>query len=266
VVYSDESGVGSIKKEPLTVVTAVVINMDDQWESVEATLRVAEMGTPRTLLHKKHQLRGSVLYGAVRKGIPEASTVLKEILSIPVRERLGIFYGAVDRAGCIQSLNLPKDRSPVTEYNLAFNECLNRVDTAARIFASKERVLWIAHQSDSQREPATTSSHFWHKRFTEVRIRADPSVTTKHGLFGLGIAEGTIVEATGDKSSIVDTVYFGSAEHSIALQLADVCCSTITLHLLEKFYKWTPIVEPFYELIRLRIMTPDIIPTFLKGS
>jgi hypothetical protein len=31
VAYSDESGVGSIKKEPITVVTAVMMNIDTQW-------------------------------------------------------------------------------------------------------------------------------------------------------------------------------------------------------------------------------------------
>lgn len=103
VVYSDESGVGSLKKEPLTVVTAIVLNADDQWESVEAALRVAEMGTPRNLLHNR-QLKGSLLYSAVRKGLPLGSGKLKEILSIPAREKIGIFYGAVDRAGCLRAL------------------------------------------------------------------------------------------------------------------------------------------------------------------
>jgi hypothetical protein len=78
------------------------------------------------------------------------------------------------------------------------------------------------------------------------------------------MADTGSVESAVDKSLIVDTVYFGNAEHSIALQLADVCCSTVTLHLLEKFYKWTPVVAPFYELIRPQIVTGDIVPTFLQ--
>ncbi|HEY1851919.1 MAG TPA: hypothetical protein VGG60_12905, partial [Candidatus Binataceae bacterium] len=42
VVYSDESGTGSIEEEPITVVAAIVINLDTQWEGVEADLdRVA---------------------------------------------------------------------------------------------------------------------------------------------------------------------------------------------------------------------------------
>ncbi|MGD0672714.1 MAG: DUF3800 domain-containing protein [Candidatus Binatus sp.] len=264
VVYSDESGVGSIKTEPLTVVTAIVLNVDKQWEPVQDALYLAEMDTPRKLLYKR-QLKGSVLYGAVRKGISAASETLTEILSIPARERIGIFYGAVDRAGCLRSLHKSsKSGSPLAEYHAAFADCLDRVDTAAKIFAAGERVLWIAHRSDRQREPATTSSHFWHKIFTEVRPRPNkaPATITDEGFAAL--MDSLVIEPTGKKSSIVDTVYFGNAENSIALQLADVCCSTVTLHLLEKFYNWRPIVEPFYDLIRPQIMTGDIVPMFLS--
>jgi hypothetical protein len=262
VVYSDESGVGSIKEEPLTVVTAIVLNADNQWEPVEAALRLAEVGMPPKLLHKR-QMKGSVLYSAVRKGVPAASNVLKGILSIPAREGIGIFYGAVDRAGIRSLHSASKSGSPLAEYQAAFADCLDRVDTAAKIFAAGERVLWIADRSDKEREPATRSSHSFHKLFTEVRPRAKPkaaAVVTERGLAGL--MDALSVETTGQKSSIVDTVYFGNAEHSIALQLADVCCSTVTRHLLEKFYQRSPIVEPFYELIRPQIMTSDVVPLF----
>jgi len=165
-------------------------------------------------------------------------------LSIPAQEKIAIFYGAVDRAGYLRSLKTSNNRSPLAEYRAAFAECLQRVDVAARIFAAGERVLWIAHQSDREREPATRTDQFWHKVFTEVEL-------------------GTS-RLTGKKSSIADTVYFGNARNSIALQLADICCSTITLYLLEKFYKWTPIVGPFYELIRPAVMVGDVAPMFLS--
>ena len=52
------------------------------------------------------------------------------------------------------------------------------------------------------------------------------------------------------KSSLVDTVYFGDSSDSRALQLADVCCSTICLQL-----RGHQIAEPYYDLIRFRIQT-----------
>ena len=69
-------------------------------------------------------------------------------------------------------------------------------------------------------------------------------------------------------SRIADTVYFGSSHESIALQLADVCCSTITLHLLERDYNRTPTVGPYYEIIRESILNqgaPVMFPRTKHG-
>jgi hypothetical protein len=254
VVYSDESGVGNIKKEPVTVVTAIVLNVDDQWDSVaEALFRILSDTPPE--LQYRGQLKGSLLYQATRKGISGASTALTQILSIPTRERIGLIYAAVDRQGCLTTLHLPKEESPAREYNIAFAECLKRVDTAARIFAPLERLLWVAHRSDSKREPSTTHHHFMHRVLTGIRV-TDEGVRLFPGASGIA--------PSGVRSSIVDTIYFGNTENSMALQLADVCCSTITLHLLERFYNWSPIVAPFYELIRPQVLIGEERPMYLQ--
>ncbi len=82
VAYSDESGVGSIKKEPITVVTAVVMNVDTQWEGVESDLWKARFGTPKGLLEKR-ALKGKYLYRAIRKGDPEAIATLEKYCRFP---------------------------------------------------------------------------------------------------------------------------------------------------------------------------------------
>lgn len=244
VVYSDESGCGSIKKEPLTVVTAIVLNLDRQWRNVETELALAKMGTPRNLLDDKLIFKGSKLYGAVKKNIPHAEETLRTLLDIPVRNKLPIFFGAVDRAGCVLTPGV-KGKSPITEYRAAFDHCLADVDRAATTFAAGERVLWIAEQSDVQRESASRSGHQFHSLMK-----------------GIGFEGGKVVP-TGDESTVVDTIYFGTKQHSIALQLADVCCSTVTLHLLEKYYDWKKTgVAPFYDLIRCNISTAEKEPEF----
>lgn len=244
VVYSDESGCGSIKSEPVTVVTAIVLNLDREWEDVEAALTVAEMRAPRDLLYARRILKGSTLYSALRKGIPHAQETLKDVLEIPVRYKILIFHGAVDRAGCIQTPGAKRE-SPLTEYRIAFANCFGAVDNAATTFAAGERVLWIAEESDQQREASSRSSHFLHKIMKPTKFE-----------------DGKLVPS-GEESSIVDTVYFGKKKHSLALQLADVCCSTITFHLKEKYYGWRRTgVGPFYELIRHNIFTPDEEPQF----
>jgi Protein of unknown function (DUF3800) len=57
---------------------------------------------------------------------------------------------------------------------------------------------------------------------------------------------------------VVDTIYFGDSHESLALQLADVCCATISQHL-----SGNPDAEPFYSLIRSQIVTDD---TFVEFS
>jgi len=245
VVDSDESGCGSIKKEPVTVVTAIVLNLDTQWEIVEAELTVAQMRTSSNLLDKRRTLKGNLLYGAMRKGILPAEEILREILSIPVSNKIPIFYGAVDRAGCIQTPG-PKRESPLTEYRIAFNQCLADVDRAATTFAAGERVLWIAEESDAQREMASRGGHFFHKIMKPSKY------------------EGGKFVPSGEDSLIIDTVYFGKKRHSIALQLADVCCSTVTSHLQEKYYGWKNTgMRPFYDLIRHNVLSADTEPEFL---
>jgi hypothetical protein len=244
VVYSDESGCGSIKKEPVTVVAGIVLNLDTQWEAVEAEITVAKMGAPAHLLDKR-TLKGSLLYSAMRKGISPAEEILREILSIPVRNKIPIFYGAVDRAECIQTPGAKRE-SPLTEYRIAFNHCLTDVDRAATTFATGERVLWIAEESDAQREMASRGGHFFHSIMKQSRF------------------EGGAFVPSGERSSIIDTVYFGKKRHSTALQLADICCSTVTAHLQEKYYGWKKTgVGPFYDLIRHNVVTADTEPEFL---
>lgn len=247
VVYSDESGCGSIEKEPVTVVTAIVLNLDRQWDSVSALMTAAEMGTPRNLLHEKRILKGSHLYSALRKNITGAKETLERVLQTIVFEKVPIFYGAVDRAGCLHTDSNTKLTSPLEEYTFAFRHCLSAVDSAATAFAGGEKVLWIAEESDAQRELASRGGHETIKMLKPIRFK-----------------DGRLVH-TNEKTSIVDTIYFGKKEYSPILQLADICCSTITQHLLETFYGWKRTkVRPFFDLIQPHILGGSEKPEFFN--
>jgi hypothetical protein len=244
VVYSDESGCGSIKKEPVTVVAAIVLNLDRQWDSVSALMTAAKMATPRNLLHER-TLKGSHLYSALRKNITGAKETLERVLQIIVFEKVPIFYGAVDRAGCLHTDSNTKLKSPLEEYTFAFRHCLSAVDSAASAFASGEKVLWIAEESDAQRELASRGGHETIRLLKPIEFR-----------------DGRFVH-TNESTSIIDTIYFGKKQYSIILQLADICCSTITLHLLETFYGWKRTrVRPFFDLIRPHILGGSEKPDF----
>lgn len=242
VAYSDESGVGSKKDEPLTVVTAIVMNMDKCWPTVESELKKIISDTPKSLVHEDRELKGSLLYSAARKDIPEACQAresLARTLAITVNEGIPIFYGAVDREGYDRSL--PQDERKreklATSADVAFDACLARVDNFAR--ADDEQILWIADHSDPTRERKTKVGLLWTRFLKDMGW--DP-LTYQH------------VTPKYESVRIADAIYFGHSHESLALQLADVCCSTVTLHLLETYYGWRPCAEPFYRLIQLQVM------------
>jgi hypothetical protein len=65
-----------------------------------------------------------------------------------------------------------------------------------------------------------------------------------------------LVRATSSPSlpnfHIIDTIYFGNSQESRALQLADVCCSTITRHL-----RGDPIATRYYKLLLKQMILAD---------
>jgi hypothetical protein len=245
VVYSDESGVGSKKDEPITVVTAVLMNMDKCWPAVESELRKIATETPKNLLYEERELKGSLLYSAAGKNIPEAPKareILARVLAITINESIPVFYGAVDRVGydAHASAHRVQGADPEKEgkaHDRAFDACAALVDRFASGF--DEHVLWIADRSDPTRERTTKVALSW---MQSLKAHGWDPITYQ------------FIKPNYDHVRIADVIYFGHSHESLALQLADVCCRTITLHLLEKFYGWRPIVGPFYEMIRVGLM------------
>jgi hypothetical protein len=248
VAFSDESGVGSKKDEPITVVTAVVLNMDRQWEPVSNGL-YSIIGAAREkyaeLLERKHALKGKLLYSAIRKKIPGADSILRATLELVIEEKLLVFYSAIDRTEFENYrglLKITEHEKSLTPFDKAFEACFSVVDRTVRT-VSNEQVLWIADRSDRDRESATKRSLGYHRLY-EALI----------GAGGLIFGQAPMPLKMGGTSRIADTVYFGNSHESVALQLADVCCSTITLHLLEQDYGWTPVVGPYYEILRPAVL------------
>jgi hypothetical protein len=242
VAYSDESGVGSLKAEPISVVTAIVMNMDKSWAAVESGLRRIIKSCPKNLLFREQELKGALLYGAARRHISKARTILAQTLAITVNEQILIYYGAVDRKGWELNAKVAKDVAQTSKnkpellkmaaIDRAFDTCIARVDNFAAVIG--EHVLWIADVSDPERERSTKVGLSW---IQSLKATGHDPISYR------------FIKRNYDRVRIADAIYFGRSHESLALQLADVCWSTITLHLLEKFYQWRPIVEPFYEII-----------------
>ena len=66
VAYSDESGTGD-NKQLITVVTAIMLNMDSQWVPVERELSALKALMPRELLRGSGKFLSSFVYGQERE-------------------------------------------------------------------------------------------------------------------------------------------------------------------------------------------------------
>ena len=294
VVYSDESGTGGKDYEPVTVITALMMNMDEHWPRIESALAQIKADTPSVLLDDKTgELKGSHLYSAMRKAershafgqqidpnLEKARDILLRLLAVPEDYSIPIFYGAVDRLGydttiaparAQQELQESKARQlgkPIkhfefeTPHDIAFDDCFARVDNVAHAELRKnEQILWIHdHRSGDREEQRTKGAHF------STRFK-------KQMGFNAATQEYVGLEHQPSDVRIIEPIYFGHSHESLALQLADVCCSTIALKILERWYPqvlavrgWQPLVEPFYKIIRRGVMNDGTEPAYRDGT
>jgi hypothetical protein len=236
VVYSDESGTGG-KNEPITVVTAIMFNMDSQWPGVLQDIETALAKIMPAGRAAHYEIKGTRLYREIRKGSTESWNLLGQLLTIPQRHGLLIFYVAIDRQGYAALLNRlgPSKNLTGDIYNAAFFACAGELDTCVHMVYPKERVLWISDKSNTEDLLKAGLGDF--RVISQMDLNSIwpnwPSVTKPH------------------VSHIVDTVYFGHSGESRGLQLADICCSTIT----RAFHREKAALEAL-RLIQPRIWLP----------
>jgi hypothetical protein len=277
VVYSDES-----ESEPIIVIAALIMNMDEHWANIESELASVKADAPKSLLHKETELKGNILYSAVRKvewlrsvgqpidaDLQKARDLLFRILAILIKYPTPIYYGAIDRAGWSNFarhsetgvskwverpfLDRIAENPKTTAHDAAFDECLARVDAFAHAALPKnEQVLWIHdRRGSSQQEHQTKRGLYWTKFLAQQGW--DPINLTFAG--------------KQEPVRIADAIYFGHSDESLALQLADVCCSTISLQLLQMFYgSKHKYAWPFYSIIQRRVMNDGVAPRYMDWA
>ena len=136
-----------------------------------------------------------------------------------------MFSGAVD----------PRALNTLKPLDVAFRECMDKVDGYLETVAPREKILWIA---DTCRDiPRMKMIQLMQRIYTASNVNSD---------FGLG--------SERFQSHLIDSVYFGDSHESRALQLADVFCSVIAGHLVGD-----PIVEPYYEILERRIANTPVL-------
>lgn len=224
IVYSDETGTGDVRREPLVVVAAVVIDPsyesrlpDDpaasttQWTRMHTRLgflieEAAEQG-----LLVDGEIKGSVLMNRVRKRTADrinAWNLLANVATVAFIEHAKIFYGAVDRAG-LAAWHQAGNVDERSEFARAFGQCLGAVEDHASLSAPPEHLVWI-HDFPGAHERALMDELNRLNRF---------------------FLTDTIAELGLPHSRVLNPVTFGRSEESRMLQLADVCCTIIAEHL-----------------------------------
>jgi hypothetical protein len=226
VVYSDESGTGGdLKREPITVVTAIVMNLDSQWVPVRDRIeRAIEEVYPGKNL-AKYSLKGKNLYHQIERDDPKAADLMALLMAVPLREKVQVVHGAVDRDGFkyhMENIHLNatfEERDAIRPFRIAFEHCINRIDAYMRTTFPKEQVLWI-HDGGSLNEHAKHQLRDLRALLKE--FENDSALRT-----GYEESRRRTLEPEVLLSYVADMIYFGDDKESRLLQLADVCCSTI---------------------------------------
>jgi hypothetical protein len=139
-----------------------------------------------------------------------------------------------------------------TAHDAAFDSCLARVGAFAHAALPKnEQVLWIHdHRGSAQQEHQTKTGLHWTRSLAQQGW--DPI---------------NLIAAVGEQEPVrlTDSVYFGHSHQSLALQLADVCCSTISQQLLQRLYgdkqKYAAL---YYSIIQRRVMNDGVPPQYME--
>jgi hypothetical protein len=246
VVYSDETGTdGDEARNPLTVVAAVMLNMDSQWRQVSHDIEAAISRTmnPRDL--SRYMIKGKTLYHKIERGEMKARELMGRLMVIPRRHGIQVFFGAVHRKGFKRQMTELRQRGaladPYRMFRLAFEDCMVRVDNYVQTALPKEEVLWI-HDSGSLNSPTKQTLRSFRLLLQEIENEA-------REMENAAWARDDGVLPQEHISHVADMIYFGDDEESRLLQLADYCCSTIARHLRND-----PIAKPFYDILRLQVV------------
>lgn len=116
-------------------------------------------------------------------------------------------------------------------------------------FLPRKKVLWIADHSGY--ESAIKEGLRFHRLIQVADLTDFLQDKYQGGLASMGRG----IRFTDDAESaspILDTIYCGHSHESLALQLADVCCSVITQHL-----RGTEDGTDFFRIIRDLVKTKD---------
>jgi hypothetical protein len=159
-IYLDESGIGNLENDPVTVVAGIILNSDKQWLALENYLRemveeyapVAER--PGLVWHAKDLFWGTKAFHKDRWSEALRYKVLDELASIPSRFEFPIVWGAIERQKvALRHPELNAVRQKTHCYMLGTSICLMQAEMYMRTCASGEVAsVVLENTSDVRRQ------------------------------------------------------------------------------------------------------------------
>lgn len=243
VVYSDETGTdGNEKRNPTVIVAALMLDLDSQWKPMRDAVEKAILETLHPKNIDRYALKGKSIYHQIERNETKAKDLMSRLMAVPEKCCIPVFYAGVHLAGFRFQMKTFRQYSaladPFRPFRLAFQNCMQEVDTYVHTAFPDEQVLWI-HDAGSLNGITKESLRSWRDFLKEVTtsieiMRANWQV------------DPTVKEHV---SHVADMIYFGDDEESRALQLVDCCCCTIARHL-----RGDPFASPYYEILRGQIV------------
>ena len=205
VVYSDETGLGSREDEPITVATAILLNIDSQWDLLEAAIDTSLLKAMSAERAKRYEIKGKKLFYDVGRKRHVSEQLLIDLLLIAEQHKIPISFAAVDRAGYEQIFH---DSSDTRVYGLAFYECARHIDDYTHLEIPKEKLLWIADKSKAELRLKEGLADFRAMRLVDME-----KVLGSIGGSGLAqtMANTKALFPEPHIAHLADTIYFGDS-------------------------------------------------------
>jgi Protein of unknown function (DUF3800) len=233
LIYSDESGVGDVRVEPITVVAAIMINADTQWKLIEAeVMAILDLLPP----HKRgDEFKGSRLFGQLSKGNNEL--ILRRFLSLIPQFDIPVSVGAVHREGWRRHCGETNNSVAIDRIqDIAFLLSAVTAEHVMSDICSNEMALWIADETRKKTGIKEVLQLFQRRQLLPNNERTQ-------------------------LNHIVDTAYFGDSKESRALQLADACAYFVKQHHMSN-----QSAERFFQIIAPHVKGGENGPLFAREN
>jgi hypothetical protein len=155
LIYFDEAGTGSIEKEPITTVAAIVVHGDREMPIINAKVRAIRNQLP-TNKQREFEFKADKMFGHVRKFGPDSiyGKTMLAFLHMMRELNLPIYARAIDRASFKKYI--PFRAEP---QDLAFGSVAVSIAQWLHNLEPPEGGLCVADHSRSERSPFRQSQN-----------------------------------------------------------------------------------------------------------